>query len=260
VHMTGGGAALMGAIFLGPRRGRFSEDGQCLDLPGHSTVLAALGTFILWFGWYGFNPVSTLAFEYMADAQRVAVTTTLSAAAGGCTTLLIHVLMGNPSDVGPALNGILAGLVAITAPCPVVKPWAAALIGAIGAPVYYFSSMLLKKLKIDDPLDASPVHFFCGAWGVISVGFFADDKYVCSVYGVSCDDYGAFMGGGGKQLGVQLLGVLAIAAWTCGTASMCFAILKGFGKLRVSADDERAGLDESHHGGSAYDFTREKPV
>jgi len=259
VHMTGGGAALMGAIFLGPRAGRFTESGEVIDMPGHSTVLAALGTFILWFGWYGFNPVSTLAFGMMDVAERVAVTTTLSAAAGGCVNLAIHVAMGNPPDVAPALNGILAGLVGITAPCPVVKPWVAALIGALSAPVYYGSSAMLKKLRIDDPLDAAPVHFFCGMWGCISVGLFADDKYTGAVYGeTSPVEYGVLMGGGWKQLGVQLLGTFMIAIWTCTTASMCFGALKMAGKLRVSEADEQAGLDESHHGGAAYDFTREK--
>ena len=217
VHMTGGGAALMGAIFLGPRTGRFApRTGEVQDMPGHSTVLAALGTFILWFGWYGFNPVSTLAFHYMRDAARVAVTTTMSACAGGATTLAIHVALKNPPDVSPALNGILAGLVSITAPCPVVDAWAAVLIGFMGAFVYYGSSKMLLKLKIDDPLDASPVHFFCGAWGVIAAGLFARQEFTMGVYGSSPDDYGALFGGGGKQLGIQIVAVLAIAAWVCG--------------------------------------------
>jgi len=254
VHMTGGGAALMGAIFLGPRSGRFSPDGRVIDMPGHSTVLAALGTFILWFGWYGFNPVSTLAFVYMQDAARVAVTTTLAACAGGITTLCLHVMMKNPPDVGPALNGILAGLVSITAPCPVVEPYMAFFIGIIGGLVYYGSSSMLKKLKIDDPLDASPVHFFCGAWGVLSCGLFATKDFTASVYAQSEKDYGAFYGGGGKQLGNQVVGVLAIAAWTCTFSGITFAGLKAVNILRVSAADEMEGLDSSHHGGAAYDF------
>lgn len=254
VHMTGGAAALVGAVFLGPRTGRFTPTGAVVDMPGHSTVLAALGTFILWFGWYGFNPVSTLAFEYMGDAARVAVTTTLSAAAGGCTTLAIHVALKNPPDVFPALNGILAGLVSITAPCPVVEPWAAAFIGFVGGFVYYGSSSLLKKLQIDDPLDASPVHFFCGIWGVLSVGLFAEKEYVGSVYAQDPDAYGAFMGGGGKQLGNQIIGVLAITGWVCSTCALVFGTLKALKMLRVSAEDEELGLDSSHHGGDAYNF------
>jgi len=254
VHMTGGAAALMGSIFLGPRIGRFTPAGSVVDMPGHSTVLAALGTFILWFGWYGFNPVSTLAFEYMGDAARVAVTTTLAAATGGCTTLAIHVALKNPPDVFPALNGILAGLVSITGPCPVVEPWAAAFIGFVGGFVYYGSSTLLKKLQIDDPLDAAPVHFFCGIWGVLSVGLFAEKSYTKSVYGKDEDSYGAFMGGGGKQLGNQIIGVLAIIGWVCFTCSIVFGSLKALKLLRVSAEDEEVGLDSSHHGGDAYNF------
>lgn len=265
VHMTGGGAALMGAIFLGPRTGRFNADGTVSDLHrGHNAVLQALGVFILWFGWYGFNPVSTLAFSMMDIAARVAVTTTLSACAGGCTTLLIHIACGNVPDVGPALNGILAGLVGITAPCVVVEPWAAAFIGMISAFVYYGSSQMLLKMKIDDVLEASPVHFFCGAWGCLSVGFFATDIYVNNgdhgAYAADKDNgdsgnYGAFYGGGGEQLGTQIVGVLAIAAWTCGTSALLFFALSKANILRVSPEDEKTGLDDSHHGGSAYDMT-----
>jgi len=261
VHMTGGGAALMGAIALGPRTGRFApRTGEVQDMPGHSTVLAALGTFILWFGWYGFNPVSTLAFEYMQDAARAAVTTTLAACAGGATTLAIHVALKNPPDVSPALNGILAGLVSITGPCPVVDAWAAVLIGFIGAFVYYGSSKLLLKLKIDDPLDASPVHFFCGMWGVIASGLFANKEFTSGVYGTSEDDYGALMGGGGAQLGVQFIGMLTIGAWTCATTGAVFFALRMMKILRVSAEDEDAGLDSSHHGGDAYNFAAGKPA
>uniref|UniRef100_A0A7S0X4C6 Ammonium transporter n=1 Tax=Mantoniella antarctica TaxID=81844 RepID=A0A7S0X4C6_9CHLO len=259
VHMTGGGAALMGAIFLGPRVGRFaSRTGEVQDMPGHSTVLAALGTFILWFGWYGFNPVSTLKFVYMQDAARCAVTTTLAACAGGCTTLGIHVLLKNPPDVTPVLNGILAGLVSITGPCAVVDPWAAAFIGFLGGFVYYSSSQLLLKLRIDDPLDAAPVHFFCGAWGVLAAGLFANKEFTGGVYGKAADDYGALFGGGAKQFGVQLAGVLVIALWTCSMSGLTFFGLKTLKMLRVSPQDEAEGLDASHHGGGAYNF--EKPA
>jgi len=254
VHMTGGVAALMGAIFLGPRTGRFAPNGDVQDMPGHSTVLATIGTFILWFGWYGFNPVSTLAFQYMIVAARAAVTTTMAACAGGATTLAIHVAMKNPPDVSPALNGILAGLVSITGPCPVVDAWAAVLIGFFGAFVYYGASKMLLKLKIDDPLDASPVHCFCGMWGVIASGLFATKEFTMEVYGKSPDDYGALFGGGGKQLGIQIVAVLAIFAWVAATAGGLFFALKSLKMLRVSAEDEDQGLDTSHHGGEAYNF------
>ena len=259
VHMTGGVAALVGAIFLGPRTGRFSPSGECIDMPGHSSVLVALGTFILWFGWYGFNPVSTLAFEYMETAARVAVTTTLGAAAGGVTALSIHYGLTKSLDVGPMCNGILAGLVSITGNCVVIEPWAAALIGAIGAAIYYGFSALLKKLKIDDPLDASSVHGACGAWGVIAAGLFAKQKYVLNDYGAEggADDYGALYGGGGKQLGNQIAGVLAIIAWVGFTSSVLFGVLKYTGTLRVPVEEEEVGLDTSHHGGNAYNFDKE---
>jgi Amt family ammonium transporter len=248
VHMCGGGAALMAAIAIGPRHGRFTADGVT-DMPGHSTTLAALGTFILWFGWYGFNPVSTLDYGSMYTASRVAVTTTLSAAAGGSTTLILHVLHKNAPDVSPALNGILAGLVGITAGCSVVEPYAAIIIGIIAAPVYYYSSMLLKRLRIDDPLDASPVHFFCGMWGVFAVGLFATEDYLGG------SSWGAFYGGGGEQLGNQVAGLVAIAAWTCGLSGIMFFSMKYAGILRVPIEDEVMGLDESHHGGAAYYHT-----
>lgn len=259
VHMTGGVAALVGAIFLGPRTGRFSPSGECIDMPGHSSVLVALGTFILWFGWYGFNPVSTLAFEYMETAARVAVTTTLGAAAGGVTALSIHYGFTKSLDVGPMCNGILAGLVSITGNCVVIEPWAAALIGAIGAAIYYGFSALLRKLKIDDPLDASSVHGACGAWGVIAAGLFAKQKYVLNDYGAEggADDYGALYGGGGKQLGNQIAGVVAIIAWVGFTSSVLFGVLKYAGMLRVPVEEEEVGLDTSHHGGNAYNFEKE---
>merc|ERR1712046_46556 len=152
----------------------------------------------------------------MNIAQKVAVTTSISAFFGGFTVFVLNVLIEGVPDVAPALNGILAGLVSITAPCPVVEPWAAGLIGFIGGFIYLGTSMGLKMMKIDDPLDASPVHFFCGAWGVISVGFFASEFNTITAYGTSTDDYGCLLGGGGRQLGTQLVGVIAIAAWTCG--------------------------------------------
>lgn len=259
--MTGGGAALMGAIFLGPRTGRFApRTGEVQDMPGHSTVLAALGTFILWFGWYGFNPVSTLAFSHMQHAARAAVATTLSACSAGVTTLAIHVLGKNTPDVSPALNGILAGLVSIAGPCAVVDAWASVIIGFIGAFVYFVSSRLLLRLKIDDPLDASPVHLFCGIWGVLASGLFANKEFTNSVYGTDYgeDAYGFLMGANGTQLGVQVVGVLVIGSWTFVSSGVVFFTLKATKLLRVSAEDEDAGLDSSHHGGDAYNFASGK--
>ena len=243
VHMTGGGAALVGAYFLGPRIGKFGADGKPVDIPGHSAVLQCLGTFILWFGWYGFNCCSTGAWGDMALATKCAVTTTMAAAAGGISALACEVFMGKQADLPPILNGILAGLVSITAGCNVTEPWSAFVLGIIGGIVYTFSCKLLLALQIDDPLGAAPVHFFCGAWGVIGTGLFASKRYNGLLTGGST---------GGKQLGIQCLGVLAIAAWTCIVSGILFFTLKTLGYLRVDAETEEKGMDESKHGGTAY--------
>lgn len=251
VHMTGGAAALMATIVLGPRYGRFSSDGVPNHLPGQSIVLAALGVFILWFGWYGFNPVSTVAFyQSMYVASKCAVTTTLAASAGGSSVLVFHVFAGYAPDVTPVLNGILSGLVSITAGCSVVEPYAAVIIGIVGGAFYYFASWVLLKLQIDDPLDASPVHLFSGIWGLISVGFFATPVNLRNAYGASGNDMaGVFYGGDGHQLGVQILGVITIGLWSSALCFALFQILKLLGILRVPQDEEITGLDISHHAG-----------
>jgi len=197
VHMTGGATALIAAIILGPRIGRFyDEDGNPLDKPGefapHSVSLQVLGTFILWFGWYGFNPGSTLNIStpgYGDVAALCAVTTTLAAAAGAVSSMFFDTLLGflgegeAEYDLTMAMNGCLGGLVAITAGCSTVEPWAAIVIGIIGGVVYVLSSKLLIKLKIDDAVDAIPVHFFNGMWGCIATGLFASRRYVTMTYG-----------------------------------------------------------------------------
>ena len=256
VHMTGGGAALVAAIILGPRKGRFDADGKVLPIKPHSTVLQAIGTFILWFGWYGFNCVSTLAFGGAAVAGRVAMNTTLAPAGGGLAMLACSMVMGEAPEVVAVLSGILGGLVAITAPCPVVDAWAALLIGTIGGVVVYGSSAMLKMMKVDDPLDASPIHFFAGAWGVISVGLFASKRATTTAYTITDTNpgYGGFFGDDGIQLGIQVLGVVLITLWTCGMSAIMFMVLKVTGLFRVSEEEEDMGLDESHHGGSAYDY------
>ena len=159
------------------------------------------------------------------------------------------------------MNGILAGLVSIAGPCAVVDAWASVIIGFIGAFVYFASSRLLLRLKIDDPLDASPVHLFCGIWGVIASGLFANKEFTNSVYGTDYgeNDYGLFMGANSTQLGVQVVGVLVIGSWTFVSAGLVFFTLKATKLLRVSAEDEDAGLDSSHHGGDAYNFAAGKP-
>ncbi|KAL4427117.1 hypothetical protein ABPG77_001121 [Micractinium sp. CCAP 211/92] len=243
VHMVGGGAALVGAIMLGPRLGRFNEDGTLVQFSNASPANMALGTFILWLGWYGFNAGSTQCFfGCMPVAARVAVNTTLSAGASGLTCLLLTVLNGSPGDIGPLLNGILAGAVSITANCALVQAYAAVIIGAIGACVYTAAAWLLRKLRIDDPVDAAPVHFFCGAWGLLAVGFFATETSTQQAY-TYARDWGVLYGGSGKQLGMQVLGIVCIAAWTCTLSLLLFGVLRLCKCLRVDKETEQQGLD-----------------
>jgi Amt family ammonium transporter len=267
VHMTGGVAAMAGAWVLGPRMGRYDANGKPVPIPGHNVALAILGTFILWFGWYGFNPGSALLILGGASSivARVCVTTTLSAAAGGLMTLFTSVAIeykksGNMVwDVMMAANGALAGLVSITAPCATVTPWAAIIIGCIGAWVFLGGSYLNAYiLKIDDPVDAIAVHMWAGMWGVLATGLFSTEEYVAGAYGTvpGTEDgvryYGGFWGGGGRLFAAQIVYMLAILAWVGGLMGIFFTALKFAGVLRVSPEVEAAGVDASHYGGTAY--------
>ncbi|EFN53469.1 hypothetical protein CHLNCDRAFT_136742 [Chlorella variabilis] len=250
VHMVGGSAALVGATMLGPRLGRFTKDGHVIQFDNSSPANMALGVFILWLGWYGFNAGSTQCFYgCMSVAALVAVNTTLATGAGGLTCLFLAVLNGNPGDIGPLLNGILAGAVSITAGCALVQSYAAVIIGAIGALIYTTFTKVLLKFQIDDPVEAAPVHFFCGAWGLLSVGFFATQTSTEMAYGYA-DDWGVFYGGSGKQLGMQVLGIVVIAAWSCGLSGGMFLVLKKLNWLRADKDAEQQGLDLSQGIGS----------
>lgn len=264
VHMTGGLAALAGAWAVGPRIGRFDADGKPQTIPGHNASLAILGVFILWFGWYGFNPGSALAIiGFSPVASLCAVTTTLSAAAGTVSTLLILMLIEYFSsghivwDLIGASNGTLAGLVGITSACPVAEPWAAIIIGITAGAVYVGASKLVAHvLKIDDPLDAVAVHGFCGAWGLLMAAAFADEGNVRVAYSDSMADaggYGFIMGGNGKLLACAIVLILAITGWTLAHMMPFFFVLNKLGMLRVDEAEERMGLDVSHHGGSAYE-------
>ena len=254
--MTGGWAALVGAKILGPRLGRFDNPAA---FEGHSTPLVIIGTFLLWFGWYGFNPGSTLMIHgYGRDAARACVTTTLAAASGGVTGLFVKKYLPTKFggthiwDVGHTCNSLLGGLVGITAGCSVVTANHAILIGFIAAFIYHGASCLMRKLKIDDPLDAFAVHGACGVWGCIAVGLFAVVDYSYSGDAVAFPHGGLFYGGGGILLGVQIVGVLIEIAWVVTTTTVLFMALKMLGILRTSADVERAGMDVSKHGGHAY--------
>jgi len=272
VHMTGGATALVAAIILGPRRGRFyDEDGNVLetpvDFPAHSVSLQVLGTFILWFGWYGFNPGSALVIansDSAATAALCAVTTTLAAACGCATAMFFDSFMesqktGETSyDLTMAMNGALGGLVAITAGCSVVKPWSACIIGVIGGLVYYGFSKLLIKLKIDDAVDAIPVHFANGMWGVIAVGLFAD-KDLQATAGYSTAHQGWFFDGGDANLLlVQFCGIIWICSWVFVIMTPFFLMLNAAGMFRVDPLEEEVGLDISHHRGTAYDLASAK--
>lgn len=254
VHMVGGFSGLVGAIVVGPRRGRFAQelgpDGKVIVHQEHNKLLASLGVCILWFGWYGFNCGSTLAIAGGASnlASKVAVTTTLGAACGGLSTSLIARFLEGHYNLMASLNGILAGLVSITAPCAIVDPWAAVIIGFLGGAVYYFGSKLLQKLKIDDPLDASPIHGFCGFWGLLCCGIFGTDKNISFAYAQA--DIGAI--NSGTQFGVQAVGGLIIMGWTLVTAGLLFKLIDIAIGMRVSEEEENEGLDISEHGGAAY--------
>jgi len=269
VHMTGGCTALIAAIILGPRIGRFyDEHGVLLEEPHsfapHSVSLQVLGTFLLWFGWYGFNPGSTLSISGEGNDQIVAlcaVTTTLAAASGLMSGVMVNyvattILTGEPVlDLSMAMNGALSGLVGVTAGCSVVQPWAAIVIGLVSGCLYYIASKTLVRLRIDDAVDAIPVHYFNGMWGCLATGLFADPTLVRAAYGM--DQGGILYGGGGNLLANAVCGILWINGWVLVTMFPFLYGLKRIGWFRVDAEDELVGLDASKHGGFAYNF--EKP-
>ena len=238
VHSTGGWLALTGAIVLGPRLGKYDAEGNPRPIAGHNLPLAALGVFILWLGWFGFNPGSQMGAD-AAPISSIAITTNLAAAAGAITAMITAwIILGKP-DAGMSLNGALAGLVAITAGCASVTPTSAAIIGALGGIVVVLSVLLFEKLRIDDPVGAISVHGTCGALGTILLGFFDSSS-------------GVFAGGGFALLGAQVVGVLAVLVWCLVTGFILFYGIKAITGLRVTEEEEQAGLDYEEHGASAY--------
>ena len=238
VHSTGGWLALTGAIVLGPRAGKYDSEGNPRPIAGHNLPLAALGVFILWLGWFGFNPGSQMGAD-AADISSIAVTTNLAAATGAITAMITAwIFLGKP-DAGMSLNGALAGLVAITAGCASVSPVSAAIIGGLGGIVVVLSVLFFERLRIDDPVGAISVHGTCGALGTILLGFF--DK-----------ESGLFFGGGAGLLWTQIVGVVAVLAWCLVTGFILFYGIKAATGLRVSEEEEMAGLDYEEHGASAY--------
>ena len=243
VHSVGGVLALIGALALGPRRGKYGKDGKSRAIPGHNLAIAALGVFILWLGWFGFNPGSQLAAS--GEVNRIAIshvflTTNLAAAAGGTATMFLTWLKYGKPSLSLTLNGVLAGLVGITAGCDAVSPWGAAFIGLLCGIVLVFAIEFIDhKLHIDDPVGASSVHGVCGILGTVLTGLLATDG-------------GLFYGGGWHFLGVQCLGILVIDLWAavCGFI-LFFGIKKAHG-LRVEPRVEDEGLDIYEHGESCY--------
>ncbi len=256
VHTVGGFIALAGAIALGPRLGRkFRRDGGGMPA-GHNMTIAAIGGVILWFGWYGFNPGSTLSALDSGGIGRVAMNTTLAAAAGGMVALFISYARNKKWDCGITTNGFLAGLVAITAPCYWVNSVGAVLIGGIAAVVMYLGVELLEYLRIDDPIGAWPVHGLCGIFGTLAVGLFATGDFgVAGPTGMDTSTgvvTGLFYGGGTDQLVSQIIGSASMTIACFGVALVMMFALKGVKLLRVHEDIEREGLDIGEHGAPSY--------
>lgn len=242
VHSVGAWAGLVGTIVLGPRIGRF-VNGKVKKIPGHSAALGTLGVFILWLGWFGFNAGSTLGAD--SSMARIAVMTTLAAAGGATTAMMLTWKTTGKPDLTFTLNGGLAGLVSITAPCAVVAPFSAVVIGGVGGVIMFYGSRLLEKYRVDDPVGAIPVHGFAGVWGTLSVALFAQPPYTTEFTGL-------FFGGSPYQLWIQAVGILAVAAWTIGVAWVVLKAVKVRYGLRVSELEEMHGLDLNEHGTNAY--------
>lgn len=257
VHSVGGWAALMGAAFLGPRIGKYS-DGRTNAIPPHNLSIATLGCLILWLGWFGFNPGSTMNADANAIAH-IALTTNLAAAAGGVVACFVAWgYLGKP-DLSMIINGILAGLVGITAPCAWVNLPSAVLIGAVAGALVVFSVTFFDKIKIDDPVGAISVHLVCGFWGTLAVGLFAVGPSENGLYGEGGGPAGGlFFGGGLNQLFMQFAGALAVGGMTVLLSSIFWVALKATLGIRVSREEELEGLDIGEHGMEAYNgFVKE---
>lgn len=249
VHTVGGICALVGAWLVGPRAGKYNPDGSPNAIPGHNIPMAALGTFILWLGWYGFNPGSSL--KASPAIATIAMTTTLAASAGAAVAMFVTWIRYGKPDVSMSFNGALAGLVAITAGCAYVSMVSSLVIGLVaGALVVFAVEFIDRKLKVDDPVGAISVHAVNGIWGTIAVGLFAQASFG-EANGVAAVN-GLFFGGGVAQLGKQLLGVVSVCAWVALTAGALFFILKKTIGIRVDEEGQKIGLDIVEHNLEAY--------
>ncbi|TGL57492.1 ammonium transporter [Leptospira ognonensis] len=242
VHSIGAWAGLAGAIVVGPRLGKFQSDGRVFPILGHNMSMAAIGVFILWFGWFGFNPGSTTSIKGGSFAQ-IAVVTHMAACAGAISAMALTWFLFQKPEIGLTLNGGLAGLVAITAPCDSVSITGAVCIGLVAGILVVVSVLFFDKIKIDDPVGAVSVHGVCGAWGTLSVGFFNLKS-------------GLFYGGGLNQLFAQFTGVLLAFVWAFGISLVVFYLIKVTIGLRVSEEEEILGLDILEHGNEAYPVSK----
>ncbi|MBI1909567.1 MAG: ammonium transporter [Deltaproteobacteria bacterium] len=245
VHSVGGWAALMGILFLGPRIGKY-KDGKVRPIPGHNMSTATLGCLILWLGWFGFNPGSTMAADW-AHIGHIAVTTNMAGAAATLSaTAMAWLLLGKP-DIGMILNGTLAGLVAVTAPCAFVSVTSSVIIGLVAGVLVVLSVSFFDKLQIDDPVGALSVHLMNGVWGTLSLGLFAQKEITPNTV-----KDGLFFGGGTEQLMAQLIGVVTVALFTVVAAGLVWGLIKLLLGLRVTPEEEMEGLDFGEHGNRAY--------
>lgn len=247
VHSIGGWAALAGAWMLGPRIGKY-RDGKAVPIPGHSMTSATIGVFVLWFGWFGFNPGSTMAADW-GSIGHIAVTTNTACATASIAALLMTWIMSGKPDFGMTLNGGLAGLVAITAPCAFVSVQSSFLIGIIAGILVVFSVSFFDSIHVDDPVSAVSVHLANGVWGTLAVGLFANPA-VCPA--ASVVKPGLFMGGGMAQLLPQLVGIASVGVFVFAVSVVTWVVIKAVYGLRVSAQEEQEGLDVGEHGNVAY--------
>jgi ammonium transporter, Amt family len=249
VHLTGATAALVATVLLKPRLGKYNKDGKPNSIPGHNQVLSVLGVFIIWIGWFGFNPGSTISALTDGFFGFVALNTNIAAAAGALAALLISWAVLGKADIPSMLNGILAAFVAITGACAFVEPWAAVVIGAVAGTITFFTAQWFDRKGIDDPVYAFSVHGIAGMWGAVSTGLFAAPRLV-EITGVGKE--GLFYGGGFGQLGVQLLGLVGTFAFVLVISFIILYIMKVTMGIRVTEEEELVGLDISEHGTYGY--------
>ncbi len=255
VHSVGGWAALAGILVLGPRFGKYTKDGKINPIPGHNMSIATIGVFVLWLGWFGFNPGSTMAADPKAIAHVLMTTNTAAIAATLSSTAIAWLILGKP-DLGMTLNGCLAGLVAITAPCAFVSVASSLIIGFIAGILVVLCVIGFDRIKIDDPVGALSVHLANGVFGTLAVGLFAQNGITGAETG-----NGLFFGGGLKLLGVQFVGVISVGAFVFALSLVAWFVIKAVMGIRVSLQEEIEGLDIGEHGNSAYpEFLTRKPV